>query len=375
VSEQDQQGQSRRERRRAAEAEAEAEAPGEQEASPAEPQDEPRPTATESIAEENRKARRAAAAKRRAQRDVRERPAPSGLDAGEVVDDALARGTDVTMKWLRRHFNTVQWVLVLGFAGWMAWEIYSWRADKNAAKASDALIKALAAEQEETPRLDQAAEAYRQAENARKGSNTALLAKLGLAGVAYDQGKYGDAITLYQEVAASDLTKADPDARGRALEGVALSLEGKGDLDGALKKLGELENADIRGFGDLARYQKARILHRKGDDAQAKDLLVKLLEKFKKDKPATPSSPMAQTPPSYLEAASRELLERIDPKALPTPSADEALQKALREFQSKLPPGVTMPAPGQAPAMPVPIGPEDVPPPPPEAPPAPADSK
>jgi hypothetical protein len=115
--------------------------------------------------------------------------------------------------------------------------------------------------------------------------------------------------------------------------GIGLSVEAKGDKDGALKKFSELENADVPGFRELALYHEARVLHSKGDDAAAKDKLVKVTEKLAKES----SSPADA--PSYLHHAARDLLERIDPKSVPPPSSDEALQKALQEFQKKLPAG------------------------------------
>lgn len=324
--------------------------------------------ATPAVPEENRRARRAAKSKGKAERDRERREAAlTGLDAGERVDDAFSRVADSSFKWLKEHFNVVQWLIVGGIATWIGYQIYSWRAEKAAAKISDNLAQAVSAEQGKIGAADQEgkrdargeldtrrafatdADRLKAAEDGyRKLSGTANtaggLAKLGLAGVLYDQGKYDDAQKMYAEVLGSELAKLDPDARGRAMEGIGICLEGKGDRDAALKKFSELENADIPGFRELALYHQGRILHAKGDDGAAKDKLVKVTEKLAKES----SSPT--DPPSYLLHATRDLLERIDPNAVPAPSGDEALQKALEAVQKKMPGSKglqTMPLPQQ----------------------------
>ena len=330
--------------------------------------------ATPAAPEENRRARRAAQSKKRSERErERQEAAMTGLDAGERVDDAFSRAADTSFKWLKEHFNIVQWLIVGSVAGWIGYQIYSWRAEKAAAKISEGLALAIEAEQgkiaaadqegkrdargeldvrrafgTEADRLKAAEDAYRKLSSS--GSMSGSLAKLGLAGVQYDQGKYDEAQKLYTEVLGTELAKLDPDARGRSLEGVGICLEAKGDKDGALKKFGELENADIPGFRELALYHQGRILHAKGDEAAAKEKLVKVVEKLGKE----PSSPSEA--PSYLLHATRDLLMRIDPAAVPPPSSDEALRKALE----KIPGGMKA-----LKGMPMPMG-EGIPPLPPQ---------
>jgi tetratricopeptide (TPR) repeat protein len=328
----------------------------------------------DAVREENRKARRAAAARRRAKREKQQRQSIDvGLDAGEMVDDALARSTDRVVRFFRRHFNVIQWVVVLGIAVGIGWQIYTYRTLKAVAKVSDALMSAVAAEQgklgspsdrnarddrgnldarlvfaTEENKRQAAAQAYEETRLVDPKSNGAALATLGLAGVRYDQGKLDDAIRLYEEVAKTELAKKSPDVKGRALEGIALALEAKKQPDQALKKYQELENAEIDGFGDQARYHRARLLHAKGDDETAKGLLTKIIEKESKKR--TPSEP-----PSYLERGARELLQAIDPSAVPKDSPDEALKKALEQFQKNLPEGVNVPViPTQLPSTPAP---------------------
>ena len=313
---------------------------------------------------ENRRARRAArASARKKSNRERQRPAEVGLDTGERVDDALSRATDTSARWIKGHFNIVQWLIVAAIASWIGWQIYSWRSDKASAKTGDALAEAVNADlgrvggteddpdtrsidtrrsfSTEDDQLAAAKAGYEKVIAEKPSSLSVEMARLGLAGVLYDQGKYDEAKSLYDGVASSELAKVDPEARGRSMEGSGLSLEGKGDKDGALKRFGELENIDVPGFRELALFHQARLLHEKGDDDGAKERLKKVVEKLGKEKEST-----ALDSHGYLLESARALLERIDPKAVPPPSSDEALKRAIEQFQKKLPGGVTpMPIP------------------------------
>jgi tetratricopeptide (TPR) repeat protein len=319
---------------------------------------------------ENRRARRAAAKQRRPG-GIAERPGSrETLDATEKVDDAFSRAADRGARWLGDHFNIFQWLIVASIAGWVGWQIYSWRAEKAAVRTTDDYAEALRAElgrvgdTDETGHTDQrgnvdarkgfatdearlaaATEGYKKviADSGKKPA--AMLAQLGLAGILYDQGKYPEAQKAYEDVLTSDLAKTDLDAKGRALEGVGLSLEAKGDKDAALKRFRELENADIAGFKELAQYHQGRLLYAKGETAGAVEKLKKVLEKLGKETQGTED-------PGYLVTSAKSLLERIDPKSVPAPSPDEALRNALESFQKKLPPGVT-----RLPSMPAPASP------------------
>jgi len=108
----------------------------------------------------------------------------------------------------------------------------------------------------------------------------------------------------------------------------------------------ELENAEIPGFRELALYHQARIAHAKGDTAGAVDRLKKVIEKLGKEQGTQGQSGMGEEP-NYLLETAKALLQRVDPKSVPPPSADEALKNALEAFQKKLPPGVS-----RVPAMP-----------------------
>jgi len=289
---------------------------------------------TDEIRDRNRRIREQAAQKRRSQREkeggVR---AASGLDATEMVDDALARSTHALSNWVREHFNLVQIGIVALLAAGIAWQVYSYVHGKSLAKTSDSLATAVETElgrvgpppapppgeiqlppdprpnfPDDTARLHAADEAYKKAAAQQPGSGAAFLAELGSAGVAYDQGRHAEAQTAYEKVKASPLAAQDTDVKFRATEGIGLCLEAKNDSDGALKAFRELENSDLPGFSALGLYHQARVLYAKGDKNKAKELLVKVNEKLEK---------LPQLAQGQLAEAASDLLRAIDPKAAP----------------------------------------------------------
>ncbi len=322
-----------------------------------------KPAKTEEIRDRNRRLREQGAESRR-ERRARERGAPArGLDATEMVDDALARSTQATVGFLKRYFGVIQWVIVLGIAVAVGWQIYDYRHQRQTAQVSDGLMKGVraslglvgvdrSAEPKELKELvnplpDYASEAERAKaatsaykeflDKAKAGSNPALFAKLGLAGTAYDSGKYDDAKKLYEEVRGSKLANEDPDVKARAVEGVGLALEGKGDREGALKAFRALENSDVPGYGMLGLYHQARIWFAKGEREKAKDAIVKVRAKLAK----LPEDEKEQ----YLDYATAQLLRVLDPaewakSAQPpsqyTPEQLEALKKQILDDPSKL---------------------------------------
>ena len=316
---------------------------------------------TDEIRDRNRRIREQAAQRRRAQREKESGgQVARGLDASEMVDDAFARSTHALTNWIKSNANIVQWLFVLAVVGGLGWQIYSWRRAKTQAKTSDSLVSAVEAElgqvgerkpafpgddpslsprptfADDAARLQAAQEAYKKASELEPGSGTALLAQLGLAGVAYDLSKYDEALAAYEKVKASLLGASDKDVKSRATEGIGLCLEAKNDREGAIKAYRELENSDVPGFSALGMYHQARLLYAKGERDKAKELLVKVREKLDK---------IPQLMDGYVAEASNDLLAAIDPKlAKPEIGGDfagispEQVQqlKRLQELQEQL---------------------------------------
>lgn len=325
---------------------------------------------TEDIRDRNRRVREQAAARRRARRDKeKEAAAQAGLDTSEMVDDALARTTDTATKWIRANFRWVQWIVLALVAGGIGWQIYTWRSGKQSEARSGELFVAIEAERgrigapedEKKPdeqgivdpgrifrthedRLKEAEQKYRDAISANESTPMGALAQLGLAGVLYDQGKYDDALAAYEKVERGELAKTDVDVRARAAEGVGLSLESKGDFDGALKAFRSVENTDVPGLKELGMYHRARVLYAQKKNQEAAGVLKEVIEKARGDKKPNPLQP-----PSYIEATARDLLTEIDPAAAnetkplgPGELDPEELKKLIEEAKKK---GGGVPAP------------------------------
>ncbi len=330
--------------------------------------DDGEPARGKKVLDRNQRVREQAAARRRAKREKERAVEATGLDASEMVDDAVARGTDKTIRWIRKNFRWVQWVVIAVVVGGIGWQVYSWRTGKAVGGASDTLMTGVLAEQgrigapedegkpdengvidplpifrTEEERTQAAEEAYRKA-GAMRGekSGTTVLATLGLAGVLYDQGKYSEAKTEYEKVESSSIAAKDEDIKARATEGIGLCLEATGDLDGAIKAFRALENTDVAGLKELGMFHQARLLHAQDKKDEAVELLKKVIEKVQvKD-------PSPQNPPSYLEQVSRTLLDDIDPavaaELLPQPpgglgaGAQEQLQEMIEKLKKQAPP-------------------------------------
>ena len=277
-------------------------------------------------------------------RSKREVPATRQLEAGEIVDDALARSTAAAGEWLKKNFNVVQWFIIVGIVAWVGYAIYGYRSARAAEQASNQLTTAIHAENAmigtddskpephtllvgkrpsfatDAERLKAAEKQYRAIADAGSGT-AATFAKLGLASVLYDQGKFADAKTQYEAVKGSKLAGDDVAVKGRALEGLGMSLESLGNKDAAEKAFGELAKIDALGFNALGAYHQARFAFAAGNTEKAKTLLTDAQKRL--DALVAPEAKKAfGAPPSYLQQAVRDLLKRVDPNAVSaTPNA------------------------------------------------------
>lgn len=326
----------------------------------------------DAIKDRNKRLRDEAARKRASRKRERAVAATEGLDAGERVDDALTRSAHATAKFLKKNISWLQWVFVAGAAGGIGYLILDYRAGLEDEKESHTLMNAVAAQQgriagndqwrspdpnlidprEEfasaEERLEAAEKRFRTAIESTTGKGPQLFAHLGLAGVLFDRGKFGDARAEYETAKGLAETASLPAAKGRALEGMALSLEGEGKRDEALKVFAQL--ADVDGFGDLGRYHQARLWHAQGESKKALEALQKLREGMVKD-----ADPAAR--PGFLQASVEELMRSIDPNAVPAPGAQgitpeqlEQLQRQFEEMQRQQGQMPQMPPPGESPA-------------------------
>lgn len=358
------------------------------------------PEEPEQIKDRNARVRAEAAEKRRARREREQGTAPRrNLDASEVMDDALARSTHAAAGFLTKHFNKVQWVIMAGLAGWIGYEVYSWRHEKNTEKNTEVLFKALSAEmgkvgsgtpddadpESGTPtdgrrsfatdeeRLKAAKSEYVLASS----STGSVLADLGIAGSAYDLGQYKEAQAAYEKVQQRPEYAKDQDIKGRTLEGLAMSQEAQKNTDGALKTFKQLANLDSANFAALGYYHQARILKAQGKNEDALKLLDKAGEKL---------VTLKETPAviRYVGRNVLELLESLDAKkakdlgekliSAEQKKAQEAakmpgmqnlspdMQKKLQEMMEKMqkeappaaPPGAPVPMPGPVQDAPAP---------------------
>jgi tetratricopeptide (TPR) repeat protein len=361
----------------------------------------------ETIRDRNARVRAEAADKRRARRE-REQGGSTrrNLDASEVMDDALARSTHAAANLLTKHFGKLQWIIMAGLVGWIGLEVYSWRHARTTEKATDALFKALSAETGKVGTADEAvqgaedrgpsdnrrafaseeerlkaAKSEYQLASTTSSSTTAVLADLGLAGVAYDLGQYKDAQAAFEKVKQHPAFATDSDIKGRTLEGLGMALEAQKNDAGALKAFHELQNMDGANFSALGMYHQARILKGQGKNDEALKLLEKAGEKL---------ATLKETPGAirYLGTTVLELMESLDPakakdltkKLMSTEAAKKAAESdALggldmlggpggrkltpAELQKKIQDLLAKQKPGQAPGAPVPMPPGPIAPP------------
>jgi tetratricopeptide (TPR) repeat protein len=299
----------------------------------------------ETIRDKNRRIREEAAAKRRAKRDgekaAARRPTLGQLEASEIMDDAFARTTHAVTGWVRRNFTIVQWTIVAVIVGGIGYQVYVYQRDKTMGRTTEALIAGVSEEfsrvgepaTEEDPmsmlgdprpvhktddeRLAAAEAAYRKVS---EGETVRALARMGLAGVLFDRGKHKEALVEFRAVKDGPLAQTDTDLRARAIEGIGLSQEALGDLDGAKKAFNELANQDSAPLSALGLYHQARLEKKEGAVDKAKEHLKTALKKIEDSK-------LQQF---YVDQGARELLASIDPSAVP-PRLPQALTPEMKK--------------------------------------------
>ncbi len=261
------------------------------------------------------------------------RGGPSGLDTGEMVQDALARGSSAAGRFFRENLRFIVGgaaILALGIGGFM---FFRSREEAKAGSATGALSEAIAADRgrviKEDKRPDEekqadptrvfstsdaraqaAIEGYQKALTSTGEAGPTTLARLGLAGAQLEKGDAQAAIDTYAAVLATPLANADLDVKGRSIEGTGLAQELKGDLDGALRSFDELAKVEAKGFEELGLYHQARIHTQKGDNEKAKELLKKARTQLTKPGEAGQAFP-------FLEAVVDGALRSLDPTAAP----------------------------------------------------------
>lgn len=310
----------------------------------------------------NRQARRTAAAKARARRK-REREAASavGLDAAEMVDDALVRFTDKASRLARRHWNSIQWVIGIGVLGWFGYQVYAWRQATVNADVSDELYDAVTVEhgrtgdpaeqgkpgangiidptpvfENDAARLAAATQKYAAVAEQRSDRAAASFARIGQAGALLEQGKPDEARALFDQVAQSEAAAQSPELMGGAIEGRALSLEAKGDLPGAAAAFEQL--GTVPSFENPALYQQARIKHLLGDDNASKALLNKLFKNLGAPKAANFGGLPER--PDFLRQRATSLAATVDPlekdvKVPKPPMGADAVQQMLEQLKEQ----------------------------------------
>lgn len=179
------------------------------------------------------------------------------------------------------------------------------------------------------------------------GSGAAFIAELTRASVLAEQGKYSEALAVYQSVKKTPLGKADIEISLRAAEGIGAAHEAlalrtpekrKEELEAALASYKELIDSDALGFAELGQYHTARVFEQQGETEKAKELYHAVYKKVTKPSEERPLG-------TYLEAVLTMRLHAIDPtfevprqKAVGGSSQlDEAQIKKLLEELKKNP--------------------------------------
>lgn len=309
------------------------------------------------IRDRNARLRAKAAADRQSKREqerARMAATAAGLDASERLDDIFVRTTHAATTWIRNNFRWLQWALILLVIGMFSVQGLRYYQRQVAAKSTDLLMEGERAlsgtvmgeeERKSIPeelqrwdtrpsyndnaqRLSVAEKEYKATIDKYGKTGAGDYARLGLAGVKYDQKAFDEALALYRQVRASKLAEEDLEVKGRAVEGTGFCLEAKGDLEGALKSFRELSN--IEGsleFAVLGLYHQARVLSAQGKKDNAKELLVKAEKRLADDKDSAAAS--------FFKRPVQEALALLDPTSAAAASTPD-LSDLLRQDPARL---------------------------------------
>ncbi len=318
-------------------------------------------TQQDEIKDRNQRLRAEAIARRKSERKKDLSAARAeGLAPAERVDDALVRGADGATRLMRDNFKWLQWVFVLGLAGSMAYLVFDYRrgVDREArgekvAAALDAVSGRLTSATPVTPSDRNLVDTRPEFESQEKKLEAALgrftdltkskdpelrlLGLLGRAGVFYDQQKFADARTAYEDVFKNPLSAQFLELRVRAAEGIVLCHEAEGRFDDAAKAAGVLRELGGQA-ADLGALHASRIAYQKGDLPGGERVADQAYSR------RSPQKRAADAPPTYIEAAARELQKSVDPAgAAAAASADaaksggitpEQLEELKRQFEA-----------------------------------------
>lgn len=322
--------------------------------------------ATEEVKDRNQRLRSSAAARRRDRQRELEAATRQGLDTGERIDDVLTRTADATGRFMRSNFKWLQWVIVAGVAGALAFMVYDYRQDlqreKNGtslAAALDAVYGRLSSDEPAQPadrslvdtreefstadeRIKAANSAWKKLAAAKKSPELTLMARLGEASVLYDERKFAEARGVYEQVVSDPTSARFPHLKARAQEGIGLAYEAENKSEDALKAFSTLKDMG-RDSEELGTFHVARVKYTQGETSEAQGALERLLEKLSARRAATDR-------PGYLEAATEDLLKTVDPARAAKPQGmDPAQLEALRRQLEQLQRGA-----GNMPALPAP---------------------
>lgn len=295
----------------------------------------------------------------------------TGLDTGEMLEDALARGVSATLKWAKRNRRYLELgvlAVILAVGGYAGWDWYS---TKKREEASTALMRATVnaegvvqdkSEQErlesadkETklqiereklmdprPRFEsykalqqEALRTYRVAVDEHGSSGPATLARLGEAGVLLDRKDYDGAIKQLELVLKSDLGNADESVKMTCKERLAMAHEGKGDMKAAAEAYAQLAASSLKWYKDLGLYHQARLAMASGDKDAAKQKFTTLKDRLKGKDAIEPTGGnrylLAQ-----LDAMQRELDPNAEPLIAPRPATNQLTPEQIQKLQQQL---------------------------------------